>query len=55
MLGHIALGAQQSHLIPLASLHDGKGSSFTGLVPPDDTVNSESVVGVQPGDWVSGW
>ena len=28
------------------------GSSFPGLVPCDDTVNSESVMGVKPGDSV---
>ena len=33
MVGHTALGAQQSHLIPPPSLHDGEGSSFPGLVP----------------------
>ena len=27
-----------------------EGSSFPGLVPPSDTVNSESVVGIQLGD-----
>ena len=47
---HTALGAQQSHPIPVPSLHDGEGSSFSGLVPSDDTVNSESVMGIKPGD-----
>ena len=28
----------------------GEDSSFPGLPPPDDTVNSESVVGIQPCD-----
>ena len=37
-------------MIPLPSLHDGEGSSFPGLVPSDDTVNSESVMGIKPGD-----
>ena len=32
------------------SLHDGKGSSFPGLVPSDDAVNSDSVMGIKPGD-----
>ena len=40
----------KSHLIPLPPLHDGEGPSFPGLVPSDDTVNSESVMGVKPGD-----
>ena len=43
-------GLAESHLIPLPSLHDGEGSSFPGLVPLDDTVISESVMGVKPGD-----
>ena len=40
----------ESHPIPPPSLHGGEGSSFPGLVPSDDTVNSESVVGIKPGD-----
>ena len=36
--------------IPLSSFHGGKGSSFPCLVPPDDTVESKSVVGMKPGD-----
>ena len=32
------------------SLHDGEGSSFPGLVPSDDMVDPESVMGVKPGD-----
>ena len=43
-------GSIESHLIPLPSLHDGEGSSFPGLVPSDDAVNSDSVMGVKPGD-----
>ena len=43
-LGH----SLQSHPIPPSSLHDGEGSSFPGLVPSDDTV--DSVMGVKPGD-----
>ena len=38
----------ESHLIPPPSLHGGEGSSFPGLVPSDDTVNSEFVVGITP-------
>ena len=33
-------GLAESHLIPLPSLHDGEGSSFPGLLPSDDTVDS---------------
>ena len=40
----------ESHLIPPPSLHDGEGSSFPGLVPSDDAVNSEPVMGIKPGD-----
>ena len=36
--------------MPPPSLHDGEGSSFPGLVPSDDAVNSESVMGIKPGD-----
>ena len=43
-------GSIESHPIPLPSLHDGEGSSFPGLVPSDDAVNSDSVIGVKPGD-----
>ena len=43
-------GSVESHLIPLPSLHDGEGSSFPGLVPSDNTVNSDSVMGIKPGD-----
>ena len=34
----------------LHSLHDGERSSFPGLVPSDDVVNSDSVMGIKPGD-----
>ena len=34
----------------MPSLHDREGSSFPGLVPSDDTVDSESVMGIKPGD-----
>ena len=40
----------ESHLIPPPSLPDGEGSSVPGLVPSDDTVDSESVMGIKPGD-----
>ena len=43
-------GSVESHLIPLPSLHDGEGSSFPGLVPSDDVVDSDSVMGIKPGD-----
>ena len=43
-------GSAESHPIPLPSLHGGEGSSFPGLVPSDDTVNSESAVGIKSGD-----
>ena len=36
--------------MPPPSLHDGEGSSFPGLVPSDDVVNSESVMCIKPGD-----
>ena len=50
MMGHTAFGTWQSLLTPLPSLHGGEASSFPGLVPSSDTVNSESVVGIKPGD-----
>ena len=40
----------ESHPIPLPSLHDGEGSSFPGLVPSDDAVDSASVISIKPGD-----
>ena len=43
-------GSVESHPIPPPSLHDGEGSSFPGLVPSDDAVDSESVMGIKPGD-----
>ena len=43
-------GSVERHLIPPLSLHDGEGSSFPGLVPSDDMVDSESVMGIKPGD-----
>ena len=41
-------GSAESHLIPPSSIHDGKESSFPGLVPTDDMVNSEPVVSIKP-------
>ena len=37
----------ESHLIPPPSLHGGEGSFFQGLVPSDETVNSESAMGIK--------
>ena len=37
-------------MIPPPSLYDGEGSSFPGLVPSDDVVNSNFVMGIKPGD-----
>ena len=48
MLGHTALGSQQSPDPP--SLCGGKGSSLSGCGPPNDMVNSKSVIDVKPGD-----
>ena len=49
--GVYSLGSsKESHSIPLPSLHDGEGSSFPGLVPSDDAVDSDSVMGIKPGD-----
>ena len=45
-----ALVAWQSHLVPPPCLHSGVRSSVPGLVLSDDTVDSESVVGIKPGD-----
>ena len=39
-----------SHPFPLPSLHGGEESSFLDNVPHDDMVNSESVVGIKPGN-----
>ena len=44
MVGHTALGMWQSHKISLPSLHGGEGSF------PDLVINSESVMGIKPGD-----
>ena len=40
----------ESHLIPPPSLHGWEGSSFPGLIPPDDMFDSKAVVGMTPGD-----
>ena len=37
--------------MPPPSLHDREGSSSPGLVPLDDTVDSESAMGIKPGDF----
>ena len=47
---YILGGSIESHPIPLPSLHDGEGSSFPGLVPSDDAVNSDSVMGIKHSD-----
>ena len=39
-------GLAEGHPIPPPSLHGAEGSSFPVLVPPDDMVNSASVVGI---------
>ena len=43
-------GFAESHPILPPSLHDGERFSFSGLVPSDDMVDSESVVVIKPGD-----
>ena len=43
-------GLAESQLIPPPSLHGGEGSSFPGLVPSNDMVNSESAMSIKPGD-----
>ena len=51
MVGHNSFGdLPESHPIPLPSLHGGEESSFPGLFPSDDTVNSESVLDIKAGD-----
>ena len=34
----------------MPSLHSGEGSPFPGLVPSDDMVDFEFVMGIKPGD-----
>ena len=50
MVGHTALGAwqrvTQSLCLPYIV---GEGSSFPGLVPSDNTVNSEPALSIKPG------
>ena len=43
-------GSVESHLIPPPSLNDGEVSSFPHLVPSDDAVDSDTVMGVKPTD-----
>ena len=43
-------GSAEHHPFPPPYLHDGQGSSFPDLVPSDDVGNSESVMGIKPGD-----
>ena len=50
IVAHTALEAWQSPVIPLPFLHGGEGSSFPVLVPSNDTVDSESAMGIKPGD-----
>ena len=45
-----SFGAQQSHFIPVPSPYGRDGSSFASNVLPSDMVNSESLMGVKPGD-----
>ena len=48
MVGHTALGTWQSDPMLPRSLHVEEMSSLPGFVPPHDTVNSESVMAIQP-------
>ena len=50
MVGYTTSRAQQGHLIALPSLHCRQGSSVPGSSPPDDMVNSQSVMVGKPGD-----
>ena len=50
MVGHIVLGAWQSHPFLPPFLHGGEGSSSPVLVSSDDMVDSESAMGIKPGD-----
>ena len=51
MVRHTALGTWQSMVpIPMSSLHGGEGSLCPVCVPPEDMVNSESVVGIKSGN-----
>ena len=44
------MGLAESHPIPPPSLNGGEGCSIPSLVLSDDKVDSESVVGIKPGD-----
>ena len=44
------VGDSTGSLIPLLSADHWEAPSFVGLVPPNDTLNSESVVRVKHGD-----
>ena len=43
-------GSAEIHLISLPSLHGGEGSYFLGSAANSDTINSKSVVEINPGD-----
>ena len=47
---HTTFVPQQGYLIPLPSLHSGKGYSFPGLIALSDMVNSTFMMGIKPGD-----
>ena len=51
MAQHSTLRTWQNHPILPPLLHGGEGSSFPVLVPSNDTVYSESVVGIKPSDF----
>ena len=42
-------GSAESHLIPPPSLHGREGSYLPGIVPPNDMLDSKSVVGIKHG------
>ena len=49
MVGHMAFGVlAESHLVLLPSLHGVEESSFPGLGPSDDMVDSVSAMGIKP-------
>ena len=51
MVGFMAFGSlAEIHLIPPPSWHGEERSSFPSSAPPDDTVESESMVGFKLGD-----
>ena len=49
--GAYSFGGLAESPIPPPSLHGGKWSSFPGLVPSNDMFNSESAIGIKPGDY----